>query len=232
MPQHIAVIMDGNGRWATSRGLDRSEGHRQGAETVRQIVEESVRLGLKQLTLYCFSTENWKRPEPELQALMLLLEMFMVSERELLKRENIRLRVIGRREGIPASALREMDETIHQTADCTGLTLCLAINYGSRQEITDAVYQITQKVQNGALALNEISEQTVADHLYTADMPDPDLLIRTAGELRLSNYLLWQLSYAEFWVTPKCWPEFDIADLHQAIADFQNRTRRFGAVVN
>lgn len=189
-------------------------------------------MGLKQLTLYCFSTENWKRPEPELQALMLLLEMFMVSERELLMRENIRLKVIGRREGIPASALREMDETIRQTADCTGLTLCLAINYGSRQEITDAACQIAQKVQSGALALDEISEQTVADHLYTADMPDPDLLIRTAGELRLSNYLLWQLSYAEFWVTPKCWPEFDIADFRQAIADFQNRTRRFGAVVN
>ena len=230
-PRHVAIIMDGNGRWARRCGLDRSEGHRQGAETVRKVVEESVRLGLEQLTLYCFSTENWKRPEAERQALMLLLEMFMVSERPTLLRENVRLRVIGRREGIPASALREMDESVRQTAHCTGLTLCLAINYGSRQEIIDAVRQIAEKVQSGTLAPSAIEEATLDQNLYTAGMPEPDLLIRTAGEMRLSNYLLWQLSYAEFWVTDKCWPDFTEADLRQALHDFQYRVRRFGAVV-
>ncbi|MDO4574568.1 MAG: isoprenyl transferase [Planctomycetia bacterium] len=230
--KHIAIIMDGNGRWAQSRGLPRSEGHRRGAQTVRKIVEEACRIGLPCLTLYCFSHENWKRPPDELAALMFLLEQFMVSERETMVRENIRLKVLGRREGIPESALREMDETLRVTAGNTGLMLCLAINYGSRQEMTDMVRSIAHEVREGTLAPDAITEQTIQNHLYTSGLPDPDLLIRTAGELRLSNYLLWQLSYAEIWVTSKCWPDFDVADFHAAMENFQQRTRRFGAVTS
>ena len=229
--RHIAIIMDGNGRWARQRGEDRTDGHRHGADTVREIVTESVKIGLEQLTLYCFSSENWKRPEPELRVLMFLLEHFMRSERELMVRENIRLKVIGRREGVPESALAEMDESLRVTAGNTGMTLCLAINYGSRQEITDAARQIARKAAAGEILPDQIDEEFFAEHLYTAGMPDPDLLIRTAGEMRLSNYLLWQLSYAEIWVTDRCWPEFDIPLFHQAISDYAQRTRRFGAVV-
>ncbi len=233
--RHIAIIMDGNGRWARRQGEERPEGHRHGADTVREIVTESVKIGLEQLTLYCFSSENWKRPEAELAALMFLLEEFMRSERELMLRENVRLRIIGRREGIPESALREMDESLRVTAQNTGLTLCLAINYGSRQEIVDAVKKIAlESVRKGhsEKEIDEtITETVFAENLYTAGMPDPDLLIRTAGELRLSNYLLWQLSYSEIWVTERCWPEFSATDFHQAISDYARRVRRFGAVV-
>lgn len=229
--RHIAIIMDGNGRWARGRGEDRPQGHRHGADTVREIVTESVKLGLEQLTLYCFSSENWKRPEAELAALMFLLEEFMRSERELMLRENVQLKVIGRREGIPASALAEMDASVAATAANTGLVLCLAINYGSRQEIVDAAREIAEKAASGELPPAAIDETLFAEHLYTAGMPDPDLLIRTAGELRLSNYLLWQLSYSEIWVTDRCWPEFTVADFHAAIFDYARRTRRFGAVV-
>ncbi|MDO4550908.1 MAG: polyprenyl diphosphate synthase [Planctomycetia bacterium] len=233
--RHIAIIMDGNGRWARSQGKIRSEGHRRGAETVREIVTESVKLGLEQLTLYCFSSENWKRPESELQALMFLLEHFMISERELMIRQNVRLKIIGRKEGIPASAIKEMELSQEITSQNTGLTLCLAINYGSRQEIVDAVRNIARRVVNGEITAAEIdqkiTESYFSESLYTAGMPDPDLLIRTAGELRLSNYLLWQLSYAEIWVTECCWPEFNISLFHQAITDYAQRTRRFGAVV-
>lgn len=229
-PRHVAVIMDGNGRWAQRRGLPRIEGHRHGVETVRRITEESARLGLGQLTLYCLSSENWKRPQHELDFLMHLLEQYLIEERTTLLRERIRLRVIGRREGIPASTLREMDQTIALCDAHEGLTLCLAINYGARGELTDAVRRIATEVRQGQLDPDAIDESVVDRHLYTAGMPCPDLMIRTAGEMRVSNFLLWQISYTEFWVTDLCWPEFREPDLHAAIRDFAARDRRFGGL--
>jgi undecaprenyl diphosphate synthase len=229
-PRHIAVIMDGNGRWAQRRGLPRIEGHRRGVASVRAITEECARLKVEQLTLYCLSSENWKRPQAELDFLMHLLEQYLVEERAVLLREEIKLSVIGRREGIPQSVQDEMDRTIAMTAGHTGLNLCLAVNYGSRGELTDAVRRIAVEVQSGALDPANIDEQTLADRLYTAHMPDPDLLIRTAGEMRFSNYLLWQVSYAEFYVTDVCWPEFREAELHAAIRDYAARDRKFGGL--
>ncbi|MBX3413817.1 MAG: di-trans,poly-cis-decaprenylcistransferase [Pirellulales bacterium] len=222
--------MDGNGRWAKRQGRPRIEGHRRGVASVRACVEECARLHLAQLTLYCLSSENWKRPREELDFLMHLLEQYMIEERATLMKENVRLTVIGRREGIPDSVAREMDKTIAMTAGNTGLLLCLAINYGSRGEIADAVRAIAQKVRDGQLDPATIDESTVAAHLYTAGMPDPDLVIRTAGEMRISNYLLWQISYAEIWVTPLCWPDFREAELHRAICDYASRDRRFGGL--
>ncbi|MCS7306790.1 MAG: isoprenyl transferase [Thermoguttaceae bacterium] len=230
-PRHIAAIMDGNGRWALRQGLPRIEGHRRGAEAVRRIVRECARLGIQQLTLFCFSSENWKRPPEELQFLMQLLEHYMVEERPELLENNIRLTVIGRREGLPSSAIQAMEETIRLTSQNTGLHLCLAINYGARQELTDAVRRIAQEVQSGRLRSEQIDEQIISQYLYTAGMPDPDLLIRTAGEMRLSNFLLWQCSYAELWVTERCWPEFDEELLRQAIRDYAARRRRFGGLL-
>jgi undecaprenyl diphosphate synthase len=229
-PQHVAVIMDGNGRWARRQGLPRIEGHRRGVASVRAITEECARLKLKQLTLYCLSSENWKRPQPELDFLMHLLEQYLVEERATLLREKIRLTVIGRREGIPASVQAEMDRTIAMTAEHDGLNLCLAINYGARGEIVDAVRRIADEVRAGSLVPQSLDEATIEARLYTAGMPDPDLLIRTAGEMRFSNYLLWQISYAEFWVTETCWPEFRESELHAAIRDFANRNRKFGGL--
>ena len=229
-PRHIAVIMDGNGRWAERQGLPRIEGHRRGVASVRRTVEESARLGIQQLTLYCFSSENWKRPKPEFEFLMHLLEQYMVEERASILRQGIRLCVIGRREGLPPDALREIDKTADLSRDNSGLTLCLAINYGGRAELTDAVRAVARKVEAGQLRAEDVEERTVAEHLYTAGMPDPDLLIRTAGEMRLSNFLLWQISYAEVWVTDTCWPAFDEDHLRQAIRDFAARNRRFGGL--
>ncbi|MDX1945595.1 MAG: isoprenyl transferase [Pirellulaceae bacterium] len=229
-PRHVAVIMDGNGRWAQRRHLPRIEGHRRGVASVRRTVEEAARLGLDQLTLYCLSSENWKRPQRELDFLMHLLEQYMIEERATIMRQNITVRVIGRREGIPAGTLGEMDRTVEMSAPNTGTRLCLAINYGGRGELVDAVQQIAREAQAGQLDPRAIDEQTISDRLYTAGMPDPDLLIRTAGELRISNFLLWQISYAELWITDRCWPEFEIADFHQAIRDFAGRDRRFGGI--
>ena len=229
-PQHVAVIMDGNGRWAQRQGLPRVEGHRRGVASVRAVTEECARLHLKQLTLYCLSSENWKRPAQELEFLMHLLEQYLVEERATLLREKIRLTVIGRREGIPDSVQAEMDRTIAMTAGHDGLNLCLAINYGARGEITDAVRNIAAAAKRGELDPAAIDEATFEKYLYTAGMPDPDLLIRTAGERRFSNYLLWQISYAEFWVTERCWPEFREQDLHAAIRDFAARDRKFGGL--
>jgi undecaprenyl diphosphate synthase len=229
-PRHIAVIMDGNGRWAQARGLPRIEGHRRGVASVRAVTEECARLKIEQLTLYCLSSENWKRPQPELDFLMHLLEQYLVEERATLLREKIRLTVIGRREGIPPSVQAEMDRTIAMTAGHTGLNLCLAINYGSRGEIIDAVRGIAEDVRAGRLEPSQIDEETRAALLYTAGMPDPDLLVRTAGEMRVSNYLLWQVSYAEFYVTEVCWPEFREAELHAAIREFAARNRKFGGL--
>jgi undecaprenyl diphosphate synthase len=232
LPRHVAVIMDGNGRWAVERGGQRVEGHLRGADVVRQTVTECCRLGLDQLTLYCFSAENWKRPPEEVAFLMALLKQYLLDERQLLLDENIRFAIIGRREGIPADVQAEMDESIRRTAGNTGLTLCLAINYGSRMEILDAVRALAEKVRSGELRPEQIEEQHISDALYTAGMRDPDLLIRTAGEMRVSNYLLWQISYAELWVTGKCWPDFTAADLHQACREFAARDRRFGGLKN
>jgi undecaprenyl diphosphate synthase len=230
LPAHIAIIMDGNGRWAAQRGLPRFEGHARGAVSVRTLVEESCRLGIAQLTLYCLSSENWKRPQSELDFLMTLLEQYLVQERREILDQNIRFSVIGRREGLPDRVLREIDESIRLSEDNTGMGLCLAINYGARTEMIDAVRTLAMRVRDGKIAADDIDEAAVSSALYTAGMPDPDLLIRTAGEMRVSNFLLWQISYAELWVTERCWPDFDRATLHQALRDYAARERRFGGL--
>ncbi|HWB19007.1 MAG TPA: isoprenyl transferase [Phycisphaerales bacterium] len=229
-PRHVAIIMDGNGRWALARKLPRIAGHRAGARTVRGIVIESGKIGIEALTLYSFSLENWKRPEEEVGGLMSLYLEYLAKERQELLDNNVRLVQIGRREGLPSDVLSAVDETVAATAHCTGLKLVLALNYGSRAEITDAVRAIARKVKSGTLDASQISERTVSEHLYTRDLPDPDLLIRTAGERRVSNYLLWQISYAEIHVTDVFWPEFTAAHLHAAIRDYASRNRRFGAL--
>jgi len=231
MPRHVAIIMDGNGRWAQQRGLPRVMGHREGAKSVRKIVTESARLELEVLTLYSFSIENWKRPAAEVDFLMALYSEYLVSEREIMMENNIRFTQIGRREGLPASVTDELDKTTELTAKNTGLRLVLALNYGSRTEIIDAVRDIAIAVRDGKLDPDSIDEKTIDDHLYTAGLPDPDLLIRTAGEMRVSNYLLWQISYAELHVAPMCWPDFAVEDLHTALREFAKRKRKFGGVV-
>jgi len=223
---HLAIIMDGNGRWAQQRGLPRYEGHRAGARTVRSITETCAALGIEQLTLYCLSSENWKRPKEEIGFLMVLLKDYVIGERDTMMQHNIRLSIIGRRDGIADDVLAEMDRSVELTAGNTGLCLCLAINYGSRGEIVDAVKAIIRK----GIPPAEIDEDCVTNHLYTAGMPEPDLLIRTAGEYRLSNYLLWQLSYAEFWIAEELWPDFNADRLKQAIDGFSKRRRRFGGL--
>jgi undecaprenyl diphosphate synthase len=230
LPRHIAIIMDGNGRWAQAQSKERMEGHARGAKSVDMVTEECCRLGIGQLTLYCLSSENWKRPKPEIEFLMALLKEYLLAERRKILDQNIRFSVIGRRDSLPDEVLAEIDENARLTRDNTGLTLCLAINYGSRAEIVDAVRSIAERVKRGELFSDEIDETIIADSLYTAGMPDPDLLIRTAGEMRVSNYLLWQISYAELWVTPKYWPEFDAGVLHEALRDYSRRERRFGGL--
>jgi undecaprenyl diphosphate synthase len=230
VPTHIAIIMDGNGRWAQARGMPRIEGHRQGAKSVRKACESCVEFGVKHLTLYCLSSENWKRPKEELDFLMGLLKQFLSQELSTLLEKKIRLTVIGRREGLPDDVQQEMDHVIEQSKGLQGLHLCLAINYGSRQEITDAVRKMAREVRDGILEPDAITEETISQHLYTADTPDPDLLIRTSGELRISNYLLWQISYSELWITDRAWPEFGREDMLQAIAEYSKRHRRFGGL--
>jgi undecaprenyl diphosphate synthase len=230
LPEHVAIIMDGNGRWAQERNQPRIAGHRAGARSVRDVVMECSRVGIRYLTLYSFSTENWKRPHAEVQALMELCVEYLAKERQELTDNNIRFLQIGRREGLPKPVLDELDQTIAATDACTGLTLCLAINYSSRMEITDAVRAIAAGVKAGRIDPDAIDEHTVSAHLYTAGVPDPDLLIRTAGELRVSNYLLWQISYAEIHVTDVFWPDFGADDLHRAVEDYSSRRRRFGGI--
>jgi undecaprenyl diphosphate synthase len=230
LPRHIAIIMDGNGRWARQRGLPRIEGHRRGAESVRRVIEESVRLGIEQLTLYCLSSENWKRPAEEIGFLMRLLEQYMIEQRGTIMEHNLRVAVIGRRDGLPEAAAREMDKTVALSRGNTGLLVCLAINYGSRMELVDAVRGIAEEARAGRLAPEQITEETIASHLYTAGMPEPDLLIRTAGEMRVSNFLLWQISYAELWVTDRCWPDFDVEQFHAALRSYATRDRTFGGL--
>ncbi len=230
LPRHVAIIMDGNGRWARSRGLPRVEGHRRGVASVRAVVEECARLQLEQLTLYCFSSENWKRPPLELELLMNLLRTYVVKEREEIMRQNIRFCTIGRNDGLAPSILAEVQETIDLSQHNTGMRLCLALNYGSRIELVDAMQQIARQVQAGELNPETIDESTISDHLYTVGMGDPDLVIRTSGEMRISNFLLWQISYAELWVTENHWPAFRAPDLYQAFQDFASRDRRFGGL--
>jgi undecaprenyl diphosphate synthase len=230
LPRHIAIIMDGNGRWARQRGLERIEGHLRGVNSVRAVIEESCRLGIEQLTLYCFSTENWKRPQNEIDFLMELLRDYLIKEREEIMEQNIRFTVIGRREGLADFVLHEMDENIRVSKNNTGMTLCLAINYSGRTEIVDAVRTLAHQVRVGTLQPDDIDEITIGDALYTGGMPEVDLLIRTAGEMRVSNFLLWQISYAELWVTQQCWPDFDERTLRQALHDFAQRERRFAGL--
>jgi undecaprenyl diphosphate synthase len=230
LPRHVAVIMDGNGRWAQKRGLPRIEGHRRGVKSVRSTIEECCRLGIGQLTLFCLSVENWKRPQLELDFLMKLLRKYLIAERTEIMEQNIRFTTIGRRTGLPAKVLQEIDENVRVSRDNTGMVLCLAINYGGRTELVDAVRALADQVRQGRLDPDSIDEDTISEALNTAGMPDPDLLIRTAGEMRVSNFLLWQISYAELWVTDKCWPEFDRTTLHQALHDFAGRERRFGGL--
>ena len=230
LPRHVAIIMDGNGRWAQKRGLPRIEGHRRGVGSVRAIVEEASRLGLQQLTLYCFSSENWKRPPRELSLLMHLLRQYLVEERREIHRQGLRFRVIGVISGLDPVIQQEIAATEQLTAENDGMTLCLAINYGSRQEITLAVQQLAQAVRNGELDPQQISESTIANALMTGGMPDPDLVTRTASEFRISNFLLWQISYAELWVSDRHWPEFRAEDFHSALQDFRRRDRRFGGL--
>ncbi len=232
LPRHIAVIMDGNGRWAQQRGLPRIEGHRRGVTAVREIVEECSRLGLEQLTLYCFSSENWKRPPNELSFLMRLLKKFVVDERRRIKDQGLQFRVIGHIEELHPEIQDEITTTIQESSDNDGMTLCLALNYGARSEITDAMQQIAAKVKEGTLEPKEISDGIVAEHLMTAGMLDPDLVIRTANEMRISNFLLWQISYSELWITETFWPDFRNEHLHEALHEFARRDRRFGGLTS
>lgn len=218
--------MDGNGRWATERGKPRSYGHQAGVETVRRITSECTRLGVKYLTLYTFSTENWSRPETEIAALMGLVLSSL--EDEIFMKNNVRFKVIGDIERLPAEVQRKLQETIDHTANNTAMTMVVALSYSARWEITKAMKDIAQKALDGQLSVDDITEDTVSQSLTTASIPDPDLLIRTGGELRISNYLLWQIAYSELYFCDTFWPDFNEADLHKAIADYQHRQRRFG----
>ena len=228
LPRHIAVIMDGNGRWAKKRRLPRIAGHRAGIRAVRQAVEACARLGVPYLTLYAFSVENWKRPHAEISLLMSLLREYLKKEIDELNKQNIRLGVIGRIGELPKPVQQDLENALASTRQNTGLRLTLALNYGARAELVDAVRNLVESAKhNGALA---IDEATLGKHLYTHDLPDPDLLIRTSGEMRISNFLLWQIAYSEIWVTETLWPDFTQNDLFQAIIDYQKRERRYGGL--
>jgi undecaprenyl diphosphate synthase len=230
MPRHVAIIMDGNGRWAKQRGLTRIEGHRAGAESVREMVRACGELGIQYLTLYAFSSENWARPKIEVTALMHLLEFYLQQEIPELNKNNVRLAAIGRLHELPQSAQRQLQKGIDALAKNTGLTLVLALSYGGRAEIVDAVRGIAREIKTGQLNVADIDENCISQHLYTKGIPDPDLLIRTSGELRVSNFLLWQISYAEIYVTDTLWPDFRRAELMKALEDYGKRQRRFGRV--
>mgnify|MGYP003772839707 CR=1 FL=1 len=230
LPRNIAIIMDGNGRWAQGRNLPRYEGHGQGAKTAEMIAQNCVDFGMRSLTLYSFSMENWKRPKAEVNALMHLYAEYLVGIRPSLKRNNVKLIHLGRMEGLPESVSRALVETMDLTRANTGMVLALALNYGGRAEIVDATRAIAQACVEGRLRPQEIDENCVSGHLYTAGVPDPDLLIRTASELRVSNFLLWQISYSEFYVTDTLWPDFNEESLEQAILAYASRDRRFGAI--
>ena len=230
LPRHIAVIMDGNGRWAKERGLPRTEGHRIGAETIREIVEECNQLGIRYLTLYAFSAENWRRPQTEVAALMTLLEYFLKRETPILARNGVKLQAIGRLHDLPENCQTQLRRSIEATAGGGGLTLILALSYGGREEIIDGIKSLFRDIQEGHADIADLDADLFSKHLYTRSYPDPDLMIWTSGETRLSNFLLWQLSYAEIVITRKFWPDFRKDDLHAALEEFASRQRRFGGV--
>ena len=228
VPQHIAIIMDGNGRWAKQQGENRIYGHYEGVNSVRAVVEAAGEVGVKFITLYAFSTENWNRPKEEVDALMELLVSTISAETPQLNKKNVRLQAIGNLKSLPPACLQELNESIDLTSKNTGLTLVLALSYSSKWELIDAVKQIASQVKNGELAIDDISEKEIEQCLCTKNIPDPELMIRTSGEHRISNFLLWQLAYAEFYFTEKLWPDFRKDDLYEAILNYQNRERRFG----
>jgi undecaprenyl diphosphate synthase len=231
LPRHVAIIMDGNGRWAKLRRKRRVEGHRAGIDAVRDAVETSARLGLEVLTLYAFSVENWKRPKSEVSTLMSLLKRYLRMELDTLLGNNIRFQVIGRMEELPRDVQDELRRGMQRTRDCGGLLFNIALNYGGRAEIIDAVRGLLRELQQSGGDAEAVDEERLASHLYTAGQPDPDLLIRTSGELRVSNFLLWQIAYAEIWVTDVLWPDFRRKHLLQAVAAFQKRERRYGGIL-
>ena len=228
LPAHIAIIMDGNGRWAKQKGLFRVAGHEEGTKAVREVVEGCAELGVKNLTLYAFSTENWNRPKLEVDTLMKLLVSSLKKEIKTLQDNNIRLNSIGNISNLPKKAQRELQDVIDKTSSNSHMTLTLALSYGSREELTNCIRQIADKVKSGELKSNEVDESVINEHLYTREIPDVDLLIRTSGEQRISNFLLWQIAYAELYFTKILWPEFRKDNLYEAIYNYQNRERRFG----
>ena len=230
LPQHVAIIMDGNGRWAKKHAFPRVRGHRKGADSVRTIVTLCRELGISYLTLYAFSEENWKRPPQEVNALMKLLVSFLKRELKVMKRNGIRLNVIGRTEKLPAATREVLLETIRQTSHGSEMVLTLALSYGGRQEILDAVRALATKIKDGLMDPADISEDLFSESLYTAGIPDPDLVIRTSGEYRISNFLLWQISYSEIYITPTLWPDFGETEFLKALSEYQRRDRRFGAL--
>ncbi len=230
VPRHIAIIMDGNGRWAQKKGLPRMEGHRKGGKTVERIAQCCVDFGIESLTLYSFSIENWKRPKDEVNSLMHLYAQYLIQIRQTLAKNNVRLIHLGQLSGLPPKVQAELAETIEMSAANTGMKLALALNYGSRTEIANAIKEIAQEYKSGKLHLRDIDQQCVSQHLYTAGLADPDLLIRTANEMRVSNFLLWQISYSEFYVTKTLWPDFKRPDLEKAILAYVKRSRRFGGI--
>ncbi|MCK5312005.1 MAG: isoprenyl transferase [Desulfobacteraceae bacterium] len=231
LPYHVAIIMDGNGRWAKKKLMNRVRGHEKGAETVRTAITTCRELGIKILTLYAFSTENWSRPQKEINALMKLLKKFIQSEKDELQNKNIKFNVIGQKERLPEDVQKELDLAIERTQDNNKMILNLALSYGAREEITQAVRKIAFKAQQGKLSPEEIDGETISKHLYTADMPDPDLLIRTSGEMRVSNFLLWQIAYSELFITKTLWPDFTRDEFINILRDYQERDRRFGKVL-
>ncbi|HLA37498.1 MAG TPA: isoprenyl transferase [Candidatus Brocadiales bacterium] len=231
LPRHVAIIMDGNGRWASKRGLARVRGHIEGVKSVREITEECASRHIEQLTLYAFSSENWSRPRFEVAILMRLLRRYLIRELKTIMDNNIRFAVIGRIEGLPEDVQKEIATEIELSKSNTGMVLCLALNYGGRTEIVDAARRLAQKVQEGKLRPEDINEATLTENMYTAGMRDPDLLIRTGGDMRVSNFLLWEISYTELWVTPVYWPDFRKEQLEEALRDYAGRERRYGGIL-
>ena len=230
LPVHIGVIMDGNGRWAKKRGLPRSAGHSAGADSLKKIVTECNKMGIKYITVNAFSTENWKRPKEEVDYLMNLLMDYLKNAKTTLAGENVVIKAIGSRKELSDELCEQIRRTEEFTKNNDGIVMNIALNYGSREEIVNSVKTICKNVQNGECGIDDINSQMISDNLYTASQPDPDLIIRTSGEERISNFLLWQLAYSELWFTDKLWPDFSVNDLHQAIIDYQNRNRRYGGV--
>ena len=230
LPAHVAIIMDGNGRWAKKRLLNRINGHEKGSDTVRNVVRTCREIGISYLTLYAFSTENWQRPKTEVEALMTLLKNFLHSEQKEMAENDIRLRVIGQVDRLPEKVQEALHQTMSATKDNTAMTLILALSYGGRAEIIRMVQKVAKRIKDGEIDPNAITAELIADHLYTRNIPDPDLLIRTSGEMRISNFLLWQIAYTEIFVTPTLWPDFGRGELLEILKEYQGRERRYGQV--